>query len=130
MMIRLCFLFLCFCATWTAHGQSRQEGKAEQSTSLRSLEKKLSVKQGLNTTKLDYNLEPIEQGHFKLVFVTQPEGGVNIKIYDIIGNLILSESTDYSLDNELEYNFNEKNNKIYVVKVESGKDNLTKKVNF
>jgi len=96
----------------------------------RAIENKLNYNNSLNSNKLDYNLLPVSEGRFKLVFVNQPSDYINIKIYDIIGNLILTEEAKYSLNSEIEFNFNEKNNKIYVVKVESGEQKLTKKINF
>ena len=94
------------------------------------IENNISYKESLNYKSLDYNLEPVSDGRFKLIFVNQPTEYVRIKIYDIIGNLILEEDNKYALNAEIEYNFNEQNAKIFVVKVEAGEDNLVKKVNF
>lgn len=105
------------------------EGKPKVGT-VKSIENNISFNENLNGDKLEYKLTPISDGRFKLIFINRPTEYVRIEIYDIIGNLILSEDNKYSLNTEIEYNFNEKNNKIYVVKVESGEDNLTKKVNF
>ncbi|MCV9389251.1 T9SS type A sorting domain-containing protein [Reichenbachiella ulvae] len=96
----------------------------------RKIENRLNYKESISPDKLDYHLEPLENGKFKLIFVNRPSDYVNIKIYDIIGNLVLTEEKKYMLNSEIEYNFNETNSKIYVVKVESGDENLTKKVNF
>lgn len=96
----------------------------------RTIENKLNYNNSLNSNKLDYKLLPISEGKFKLVFVNLPSDYIDIKVYDIIGNLILTKETKYSLNTEIEFNFNEKNNKIYVVKVESGEQKLIKKINF
>ncbi len=94
------------------------------------VENNISYNQSLKQKSLDYDLEPIAEGTFKLIFVNRPSDYVSIKIYDIIGNLILQEDHKYALSSEIEYNLNENNGKIYVVKVEAGDDNLIKKVNF
>lgn len=96
----------------------------------RSIENRLKYQETISPTKLDYNLEPLEDGGFKLIFVNRPSDYVNIKIYDIIGNLVLTEEKKFMLNSEIEYNFNETNSKIFVVKVESGEENLIKRVNF
>lgn len=123
-----------FFFTILAHGvccaQQAESKESDVPSSAKNVEQRIWYRQTLSTPTLDYNLEPISDGHFKLIFVNSPSEYVRIKIYDIIGNLVLSEDTKYALNNEIEYNFNEKNSKIYVVKVESGNDNLTKKVNF
>lgn len=96
----------------------------------RTIENKINYNNSLNSNKLEYKILPIADGRFKLIFINQPSDYIDIKIYDIIGNLILTEETKYSLNSEIEFNFNEKNNKIYVVKVESGEQKLTKKIHF
>lgn len=107
--------------------------KAQDNNALkysRTIENKLNYNNSLNSSNLDYELLPLSKGRFKLVFVNQPSDYIDIKIYDIIGNLILTKETNYSLNTEIEFNFNETNNKIYVVKVESGEQKVTKKIHF
>jgi len=96
----------------------------------KGVESKISYNKEINTNTLNYKLEPVSEGSFKLIFINQPKGSVNIKIYDIIGNLVLTDENKYSINSEIEYNFNEMNNRIYVVKVEVGSEKLTKKVNL
>ncbi|PIB36300.1 hypothetical protein BFP72_13305 [Reichenbachiella sp. 5M10] len=123
----LLFLFL---LTFAPFAQDLVDNKENALDYSRNVEKHLNYNKSLSPSHLDYNIEPIGEGKFKLIFVNQPSDQVNIKIYDIIGNLILTEEKNYMINSELEYNFNETNNKIYVVKVTSGDENLTKKVNF
>ncbi|UXP30570.1 hypothetical protein N6H18_09405 [Reichenbachiella agarivorans] len=97
----------------------------------RNIENRINYKKSLSPNRLDYNVEALENGKIKLIFVNQPSDYVNIKIYDIIGNLVLTEEKKYTINSEIEYNLNNNNNgKIYVVKVESGEQNLIKRVNF
>lgn len=126
MVRKVVYIIVVFFITLQLRAQSISDTVAEIS----SVESKLRYQHSLITPELDYDLEAISNGRFKLTFVNRPSEYVRIKIYDIIGNLILEEDNKYALENEIEYNFNEKNNKIYVVKVESGENNLTKKVNF
>ncbi len=124
-------IFIGFCSlSMSLSAQDQNEKEDTGIKNMSTIENKLSFKENLSQNKLEYQLKPISNGRFKLVFINHPTEYVHIKIYDIIGNLILSEENKYSLDSEIEYNFNETNNKIYVVKVESGEENLTKKVNF
>ncbi|MGL1887989.1 MAG: T9SS type A sorting domain-containing protein [Reichenbachiella sp.] len=117
------------CLILLAKGQEKTHSEDNALQYSREIEKKIYNK-SLSPSKLNYKLEPIEDGRFKLIFINQPDDYINIEIYDIIGNLILKENREYSLNTEIEYNFNKQNNKIYVVKVKSGDEKMTKKVNF
>lgn len=96
----------------------------------RPVEGTINYKKDLLKQDFDYELMPIGDRSFKLKFVNQPSDYLDIKIYDIIGNLILTESVKQARDSELEYQFDEIKSKIFVIKVKSGKVNLTKKINL
>ena len=121
-----CFLLI---LGWCAFGQAAEDTVVSRPKYSLPIENEIPYRGPLQKRNLDYNLEPLAGGSFKLIFVSQPTDYVRIQIYDIIGNLILEEDNRYTLNSEIEYNFNEKNKKIYVVKVESGNDNLVKKIN-
>ena len=79
---------------------------------------------------MDYELLPVDDHTFKVKFINHPSEYLDIKIYDLIGNLIMKESIKQSRDSELEYQFEEIRSKIFVIKVKSGDENLTKKINL
>lgn len=96
----------------------------------RPVEGTINYKKDLLKQEFDYELMPVGDRSFKLKFVNQPSDYLDIKIYDIIGNLILTESVKQARDSELEYQFDKIKSKIFVIKVKSGKANLTKKINL
>lgn len=93
-------------------------------------ENTLNYNNKLVAKPLDYELSVVDDHSFKVKFINQPSDYLDIKIYDVIGNLILKESVKQSKNSELEYQFDEIKSKIFVIKVKSGKENLTKKINL
>ena len=105
----------------------------EEKTALtftRPEENTLNYNSKLVAKPLDYELSAVDDKSFKLKFINQPSDYLDIKIYDVIGNLILKESVKQAKNSELEYQFDEIKSKIFVIKVKSGKENLTKKINL
>lgn len=92
-------------------------------------ERALQYNNSLLGKKLEYDLLPEEKG-FKLKFITNPEDYLDIKIFDVIGNLVLTESVKMPESSEKIYYFEESQNRVYVVKVQSGNQNLVKKITF
>lgn len=82
------------------------------------------------TERLNYDLIATNNGTFVLKFTNKPNSIVQIKIFDLIGNLIMSEQLDMVDSFQREYKFPQSANKIYVVKVASGQENLIKKINI
>lgn len=79
---------------------------------------------------LDYELLALDEHSFKVKFINHPSEYLDIKIYDVIGNLIMTETVRQSRNSELEYQFDEIRSKIFVIKVKSGGEYLTKKINL
>lgn len=105
----------------------------EEETALsfsRPPESRINYNKNLVTKPLEYELSPVGENAFKVKFINQPSDYLDIKIYDVIGNLILKESVKQAKDSELEYQFDEIKSKIFVIKVKSGEQNLTKKINL
>lgn len=113
-------------------GQQAEEANEEKSalTFSRPPESTLNYKNKLVAKPLEYELSAVDENSFKVKFINQPSDYLDIKIYDVIGNLILTESVKQSKNSELEYQFDEIKSKIFVIKVKSGKQNLTKKINL
>jgi hypothetical protein len=93
-----------------------------------SIENKIGFKKGLLGNKLDYQLLPTDGRKFVLKITNSKLSDFDVKIYDIIGNLILSDDLSEENNGEKEYDFSDRKTKIFVVKVGSGEENLTKKV--
>ncbi|MEO9806548.1 MAG: T9SS type A sorting domain-containing protein [Reichenbachiella sp.] len=113
-------------------GQEAVVANEEKSalTFSRPPESTLNYNNKLVTKPLEYELSPVGENAFKVKFINQPSDYLDIKIYDVIGNLILKESVKQAKESELEYQFDEIKSKIFVIKVKSGKQNLTKKINL
>lgn len=95
-----------------------------------TIEQTVNFDKNILSKKLDYELLPSETGSFKLRFINNPSDYMEIKIFDVIGNLILTESVMMPENSEKIYYFENSENKIYVIKVESGKENLIKKISI
>lgn len=93
-----------------------------------SIENKIGYKKGILGNKLDYQLLPLDGRKFILKITNAKYSNFNVKIYDVIGNLILSDDISYENNGIKEYDFSDRKTKIYVVKVGSGEEKLTKKV--
>lgn len=113
-------------------GQQAEDSNEEKSalTFSRPPESTLNYKNKLVAKPLEYELSAIDENSFKVKFINQPTDYLDIKIYDVIGNLILTESVKQAKNTELKYQFDEIKSKIFVIKVKSGKQNLTKKINL
>jgi hypothetical protein len=93
-----------------------------------SIENKIGFKKGLLGNKLDYQLLPTDGRKFILKITNSKLSDFDVKIYDVIGNLILSDDLSEENNGEKEYDFSDRKTKIFVVKVGSGEEKLTKKV--
>ncbi|MFY0651384.1 MAG: hypothetical protein JXQ96_05095 [Cyclobacteriaceae bacterium] len=94
------------------------------------IENKISYDKGILRNKLDYQLVHGEKGRFILKFADVPKQNLEVKIYDVIGNLIQSDNFSKKEGREKEYDFSGSDTKIYVVKVSNQKENVVKKINI
>ncbi len=95
-----------------------------------AIENKLDYEKGILSKKLDYQLVHGQKGKFILKFTNKPSQNIDIKIYDVIGNLIRTDKWKENEGNEREYDFSDRENKIYVVKVTAEQENVVKKINI
>ena len=131
-MIRIVFCALCMLMIlpFESSGQNQnRSANMASGESVESVETAIGYKKGLLREKLDYRLSSKDQGKFILKFVNKPKAPFKIKIYDVIGNLIHNDEVADDHNDQREYDFTERKTKIFVVKVESGQDNVIKKVN-
>ncbi len=101
-----------------------QERKVPQ----KAIESKVRFNKGILTSKLDYLLIPTDDRKFTLIITNAKQSNFKVRIYDVIGNLILSEDLLDAQNGEKEYDFSDSKTKIFVVKVAAGKETMTKKV--
>lgn len=100
----------------------------ENATQELSLENKIGYKKGLLGSKLDYQLLPSDNRKFVIKITNANSSNLDVKIYDVIGNLILTDNLSDEENGQKEYDFSDRKTKIFVVKVGAGEENLTKKV--
>ena len=93
-----------------------------------SIENKIGYNKGLLGNKLDYQLLPTHDRKFKLKITNSNQANFKVKIYDLIGNLILIDDLSEEQNGEKEYDFSDRKTKIFVVKVGDGEEHVTKKV--
>lgn len=95
-----------------------------------AIENKISYKKGILRNKLDYQLLHGKKGKFILKFTNKPNQSLDVRIYDVIGNLIQTDKFLQEEGNEKEYDFSNRETKIYVVKVSFDEENVVKKINI
>ena len=93
-----------------------------------SIENKIDYKKGLLGSKLDYQLVPSDDRKFVLKITNSNQENLKVEIFDVIGNLILTDDLTETSNGEKEYDFSDRKTKIFVVKVGVGEEKLTKKV--
>lgn len=113
-----------------AFGQEAVQSSEQEGVNLSGqFENAIGYKKGILRKRLDYKLSSNDQGKFVIEFLTKPNKPLNVKIYDVIGNLIQNDQLNDDASNHQEYDFTERKTRIFVVKIESGTDNVIKKVN-
>ncbi|AKP52742.1 T9SS type A sorting domain-containing protein [Cyclobacterium amurskyense] len=117
-IIVLLFLVLSFPGKFSAVAQSVS----------RSFETKISFPKELNTPTINFNLQSIGNKKFKLVLDKPNAQLTNVKIFDILGNLILQDQLLPDDGLQKNYDFTHLNSRIFVVEVGNAKYNKTKSI--
>lgn len=76
----------------------------------------------------DFDLKPTAPGKFRLSFDNTTEKAVVIKIYDIIGNLLMLQTVDQQGTFVKEFDVSIHNTRLFVVEVGNSKYNKAKSV--
>jgi hypothetical protein len=92
------------------------------------IEKKVSYA-SIITSNFDFDLTPTSDGKFNLSFYNPYQKDISIKVYDIIGNLVMEEKINMQGRFKKEYDLSSYNTKLFIVEVGSSKYNLTKRIN-
>jgi len=95
-----------------------------------TIENKINYNKGILTNKLDYQLLHGNKGKFILKFSNKPSQNLDVRIYDVVGNLIRTDKILQEEGNEKEYDFSDRETRIYVVKVSTQVENVVKKINI
>ena len=95
-----------------------------------TIENKINYNEGILTNKLDYQLLHGNKGKFILKFSNKPSQNLDVRIYDVVGNLIRTDKILQEEGNEKEYDFSDRETRIYVVKVSTQVENVVKKINI
>ncbi|MEQ9285856.1 MAG: T9SS type A sorting domain-containing protein [Cyclobacteriaceae bacterium] len=114
----------------TVPGDSLTDKSLQNMGSPIAIENKISYEKGILRNKLDYQLLHGKKGKFILKFTNKPNQNLDVRIYDVIGNLIQTDKFLQEEGNEKEYDFSNRETKIYVVKVSFDEENVVKKINI
>ena len=92
------------------------------------LERTILLRNTGEPAMLDFDLRPTGRSQFELSFNNPYNRPVQIKIYNIIGNIMAVEEAPAGVPFLKTYNFSEDKMRLFVVEVGNQKHNLTKKV--
>ncbi|MFO7824980.1 MAG: hypothetical protein R6V72_13650 [Cyclobacterium sp.] len=95
---------------------------------LRPVETEISFPKDLSSPDVNFDLHSLGNKKFKLVLEKPNQTLTNVKIYDILGNLILHEKLKPEDGMQKNYDFTHLNSKLFVVEVGNAKYNKTKSV--
>jgi hypothetical protein len=95
-----------------------------------TIENKINYNKGILSNRLDYQLVHSNKGKFILKFSNKPSQNLDVRIYDLVGNLIRTDKILQDDGNEKEYDFSDRETRIYVVKVSTQVENVVKKINI
>lgn len=92
------------------------------------IETEISFPTDLGSPLVNFNLQSLGNRKFKLVLEKPSEQLTDVKIYDILGNLILHDQLNPTDGMQKSYDFTHLNSKLFVVEVGNAKYNKTKSV--
>lgn len=94
----------------------------------RTFETEISFPKNLNTPAINFNLKSLGNKKFKLILDKPNKQLTEVKIFDILGNLILQDKLLPDEGLQKNYDFTHLNSKIFVVEVGNAKYNKTKSI--
>ncbi|SHN08584.1 hypothetical protein SAMN04488057_106138 [Cyclobacterium lianum] len=95
---------------------------------IRPIETEISFPRELNSPDVNFDLKSLGNKKFKLVLEKPNQSLTNVKIYDILGNLILHDKLKPADGVQKNYDFTHLNSKLFVVEVGNARYNKTKSV--
>ena len=101
---------------------------SEAQTVSKKPEVALSFPDHLNASAMDFKLMSLGHKKFKVVLNEAATKDINVKIYDVLGNLILEAKIKPEDNKEKTFYFSSNTSQLFVVEVGNGKYNKTKSV--
>lgn len=80
------------------------------------------------SSNFDFIVNPITSGKFYLSFYNPYQKDISIKVYDIIGNLVLEEKVNMQGKFQKEYDLSDYKTKLFIIEVGNSNYRLTKRV--
>ncbi|MEX2593206.1 MAG: hypothetical protein WD426_10550 [Anditalea sp.] len=102
-------------------------GSQAQNISKR-VETGVSFPNNLNSSTVDFKLKSTGEKKIKVILEAKILNNTKVKIYDIVGNLIIEDHIKPSDDSEKSFDFSHVNSKLFVVEVGNSKYNKTKSI--
>lgn len=95
---------------------------------IRPVETEISFPREINNTNVNFNLQPLGIRKFKVVLDKKQQQLTNIKVYDILGNLILQDKIKPEDGFQKNYDLSHTKSKLFVVEIGNAKYNKTKSI--
>lgn len=94
----------------------------------RRFETEISFPRDLNTPEVKFDLQLTGSRKFKIVLDEASKELTNVKVFDILGNLILEDKISPNDGLQKNYDFSGTNSQLFVVEVGNAKYNKTKSI--
>ncbi|WP_232835056.1 T9SS type A sorting domain-containing protein [Pleomorphovibrio marinus] len=94
----------------------------------RRLETEISFPADLYTPEIKFDLQPIGNRKFKIVLDQKSNQLTKVKVFDILGNLIMEDKISPEDGTQKLYDFSNLNSQLFVVEVGNAKYNKTKSI--
>jgi|SRR5690554_4093046 len=120
---RFCFFVLVGAGCLLGLGSAAHAQEVSKKTEIA-----ISFPNYLNASAVDFKLTSLGHKKFKVVLNEAATEDTHVKIYDILGNLILRDKIKPEDEKEKSFDFSSINSQLFVVEVGNGKYNKTKSV--
>jgi hypothetical protein len=94
----------------------------------RRLETEISFPADLYSPEIKFDLQPLGNRKFKIVLDQKSNQLTKVKVFDILGNLILEDKIGPEDGTQKSYDFSNINSQLFVVEVGNSKYNKTKSI--
>ncbi len=94
----------------------------------RRLETEISFPADLHSPEIKFDLHPMGNRKFKIVLDQKSNQLTKVKVFDILGNLILEDKISPDDGTQKHYDFSNINSQLFVVEVGNAKYNKTKSI--
>lgn len=95
---------------------------------VRNREAEVSFPNYLHSSNIEFKLKALGEKRFKVVLEKRAVNPIKVKIYDILGNLIVEGKIGPEDDRERSFDFSHINSQLFVVEVGNSKYNKTKSI--